>query len=872
MIRQNMPLQHLFTALLALTSGLCAQSQFADDFSDLDFNTGVVWSGNDALFTAATGVLRSQSPGAGNYYLSTPSTLVNDAQWEFFVDLRFATSGANYADIYLMSDGPDLTGAVNGYVLRIGGTQDRLELFSSESGSLFTTGLQSADGVVNSSSSNPFRIKVTRTTAGSWTLFLDDGATGTYATAGSITENTTTSATHFGIRIEQSAAASAVNNHFFDDFVVQPVLVDNIPPVVVSVAATTSTNVDVLFNEAIDPTSAQDPNNYDIQPFNSAASAALDGGNPALVHVTLQLPLANGNTYTMGVAGVEDVAGNAIVASPPVEFSWVEPDAPDFRDVVINELMADPSPVVGLPEVEFVELYNATTDKTFDLAGWTFSDGGTPAALPAYVLAPGAYVVLMANASLPLFPGVPNKIGLASLPTLNNDSEALDLKDADANTIDAVTYALSWYQDAVKGDGGWTLEQIDPTLPCSGAGNWRASEDPSGGTPGLQNSIFAIIPDTQAPTLISALVPDENTVTLLFSEAMDTASLTSGIYAISPNIGVGTVLLTGNNGVTLSLQEPLVIGTVYTISVTGVADCPGNTIGALNTATFALPQPVEVGDVVINEVLYDPFGTGSDFVELYNRSNKTLSLAGWKMANVTNGLVSAGSTITPNAFLLPPGAYVLLCENTSNISSTYPQSRTDRFVETDLPNYNNGEGTVVLQDPAGNQLDRFDYSDDLHFRLVNNPEGYSLERVDPDRPSDDDTNWQTAADLAGKATPGFQNSQYSKAPAATGELVVETPIFSPDNDGFQDILTVGYRFDKPGFVGTLVVYDLAGRETRRLLDNQLLGTEGAISWDGLLDTGSLGRIGPYILVLEVYDLEGNVEQYKQTVTLAQRLN
>jgi hypothetical protein len=47
---------------------------------------------------------------------------VNDAQWEFFIDLRFATSGANYVDVYLMSDAADLTSGANGYFLRIGGT------------------------------------------------------------------------------------------------------------------------------------------------------------------------------------------------------------------------------------------------------------------------------------------------------------------------------------------------------------------------------------------------------------------------------------------------------------------------------------------------------------------------------------------------------------------------------------------------------------------------------------------------------------------------------------------------------------------------------------------------------------------------------
>lgn len=864
-----MPFRLLLIALLAFSGFSATRAQFTDDFTDLEFTNGPAWSGSTTLFTAAAGQLNSQSPGAANYYLSTPSTLVNDVQWEFFVDLRFSTSGANYADIYLMSDMADLTAGVNGYLLRVGGTADRLELFSSEAGGAFTTGLQSPDGVVNSSSSNPFRIKVTRSAAGVWGLFYDDGATGTYTASGTITDNTNTAATHFGVRIEQSSAASAANNHFFDDFAVAPIAVDNTPPQILSVSAVSATQVDVRYSEPIDPAFV---GTYEISPLIGVSAQVLDGGDATLVHVTPTIALTNGNTYGLQGSGAQDLVGNASIDVGIFEFLYVVPEVAEFRDVVINEIMCDPSPVVGLPEVEFVELYNRTLDRTFDLAGWTFSDGGTPVALPTYILGPGEFVVIMATASLPLFPDIPNKVGLTSLPALNNDGDALDLRNENSTPIDAVTYALSWYQDGIKAAGGWTLEQIDPTSPCSGATNWRASNAVSGGTPGTENSIFAIVPDTQAPSVLSVQVPNDVSLGLVFNEIMDVSSLLAGTYVITPTVVVTSALPNGTNGVTLNLQDALVVGTIYTITVTNVTDCPGNLIGTANTATFALPEPVEFGDVVINEVLYDPYGTGSDFVELYNRSDKVLSLSGWRLASVSGGVVGTGLVITSNSTLLLPGEYALICEDGFNVAANYPQSHTDRFVETDLPSFNNDEGSVVLQDPTGTQLDRFDYNDDLHFSLLNNTEGYSLERVDPDRPTDDNTNWHSAADIAGRATPGFKNSEYSKTASATGDLTIDPAIFSPDNDGYQDLLTIAYRFDEPGFVGNMSVYDIAGREARKLMENQLLGTDGAISWNGILDSGSLGRMGPYIVVLEVFDLAGNVEKFKKTVTLAHKLD
>ncbi|MBK9146939.1 MAG: lamin tail domain-containing protein [Flavobacteriales bacterium] len=851
-----------------------ASAQVSDDFSDGNFNIGTAWTGNDALFAvmddSGNQRLRSASPGAANYYLSTPSTIVDDAQWELWFDLRFNPSGANYVDVYLMSATADLSAGVNGYFVRIGGTDDRIELFRSDGGAAVSLGVQCPDDLLNSSA-NLFRLKVTRSSAALFTLYYDDGATGAYVNAGSTTDATHASATHFGIRIEQSTAASAVNNHFFDDIAVAPIPVDNTPPELLTATIVSDTQIDLTFNEPLEQTTAEEENNYSIIPFNSAASVVLDGADPTLVHLTLAIAMQNGNTYTITANGVEDLAGNAC-ANETADVTYLIPEVALPGEVIINEIMADPSPVVGLPDAEFVEIHNTTADKTFDLAGWTFSDGGTTGTLPGIILPPGGYAILTDDANAALFAGFGTVASINTFPSINNDGDPLSLSNDAATVIDAVAFELEWYNDDAKDDGGWTLERKDPTAPCSSASNWTASNAAQGGTPGAQNSVFAIVPDNTSPTLLNVLVSSATSVVLVFNEAMDAASLGSGNYAFDPGLSIAQVLVVNSSTVELVLSTPLVVGSLYTVTVTNVSDCPGNAITGGNTASFALPEPVEPGDVLINEVLYDPIGTGSDFVELYNRSSKTLSLAGWKLGNVSEGAVDDVLTITGASFLLLPGAYALICESTANIVSNYPQSRTERFVETDLPSYNNGEGGVVLQAPDGTQLDRFDYTDDLHFALVNETEGYSLERISPDRPTSDNTNWQTASDVAGKATPGFQNSQYAPTANASGEMSIDPAIFSPDNDGFEDVLTIAYRFDQAGFVGTLSVFDIAGREVRTLMENQLLGTEGAISWNGLLDDGSLGRLGPYIVVFEVFDLEGNTELYKKTVTLAHKLN
>jgi len=189
--------------------------------------------------------------------------------------------------------------------------------------------------------------------------------------------------------------------------------------------------------------------------------------------------------------------------TPGVANSWTEviPDDPDepqnasAYDVVINEIMADPDPVTGLPAFEYVELYNRT-DTVIRLQAWTFSMGTTVKVFPACSIQPGGYLLLAhADAVEQLSPFGQTLALFTSKTSLTNDGQALVLKDAAGTVISAVTYAKSWYGSAAKSDGGWSLEQKNPQAQPSVASNWLASADLSGGTPGRRNSHTPESPD-----------------------------------------------------------------------------------------------------------------------------------------------------------------------------------------------------------------------------------------------------------------------------------------------------------------------------------------------------------------------------------------
>src|SRR5699024_8295960 len=81
-------------------------------------------SGND--FVIVNEQLRSNVTGAPDYYLSTPNTLAANCQWEFYINLEFTPNGANYVDVYLISDQSNLDTLINGYFVRFGNSSNEI--------------------------------------------------------------------------------------------------------------------------------------------------------------------------------------------------------------------------------------------------------------------------------------------------------------------------------------------------------------------------------------------------------------------------------------------------------------------------------------------------------------------------------------------------------------------------------------------------------------------------------------------------------------------------------------------------------------------------------------------------------------------------
>ncbi|MOA03096.1 hypothetical protein D3C78_1225800 [compost metagenome] len=160
----------------------------------------------------------------------------------------------------------------------------------------------------------------------------------------------------------------------------------------------------------------------------------------------------------------------------------------------------------------------------------------------------------------------------------------------------------------------------------------------------------------------------------------------------------------------------------------------------------------------------------------------------------------------------------------------------------------------------------------MHFALINDPKGVSLERVSLSRATNAPGNFHSASSTVGYATPGYQNSQAQHDDTINDEISLSSSIISPDNDGQDDILSINYHFRENGLVVNIFVYDRNGQMIKRLANNLLLGTEGSIVWDGLTDSLQPAFIGPHLLLIEIFNATGTIRRYKKSVVVAQKFN
>ncbi len=529
---------------------------------------------------------------------------------------------------------------------------------------------------------------------------------------------------------------------------------------------------------------------------------------------------------------------------------------------VVNEVHAAPS--AGEPE--WIELYNVY-NQTRVLRNALISDRSATRPLPdiripahGYALLTRDTLALMESRSIP----AGTVLVEIKLPSLNNTTDVVVLRNADSTVIDSVYYNTKW------GTRGISLERIDPLAAAVSPDNMAASESPDSATAGAINSVVRLDRDAR---LLSVAVRDDSIVVRVANNgrlALDGCTASLWLDANADGLLQSKELFARTSGIRLD-SGAVHTWTVFTGSVkrgyeqsAAIVDFSADERRYNDTLRRTLFFSYPAGTVAINELMFNPPSDASDYIELWNAGTDTVLLDGWCIHDRPTSTRADTLTIR-GAVVLPPGAFLAVaCD--SSVFTQFPELAGSPFVYCGASPLNlNATGDMaVLRDPNGRAIDSVSYSNSWHLVPVSASGGISLEKLNPGLPSAHSDSWSTSGDSRG-GTPAQRNSISIPLPA--GGALDATP--NPFSRSRNDLCMISWSLPFRQAHISAGVYDTHGLPQRSLLSVAFTSAEGFVVWNGENDEGSLLAPGAYIVVLEAVDIAtGGVAAEKLIVVIA----
>ena len=504
--------------------------------------------------------------------------------------------------------------------------------------------------------------------------------------------------------------------------------------------------------------------------------------------------------------------------------------------IVITEIQ--PAPAGDEPE--WVEIENISA-KAVTISDWFFCDERSCKPLPSARLAAGQRALLTKDLDgLRTTRSIPDGVRLIeiTLPSLNNSTDVVMLMDTDSVIVDRLDYDLSDHDPprSLERVG----EEIDGTLQYRDL--WASSLDRTGATPGRRNSTLILNDDI---ALVHALAEDDGLAvqvknlgrTMAFDVPFDILAersrRTQTIEVIEPGAAITLLIPMADLG------WPEAWGAVdVTVSILRSDDRAENDTLSIKTHT-----PPPTGTISFNEIMFDPWPDGSDYVEFANNASDTIDVGGWIIEDDRG---DRGSI--PPDVRIPPGGLVVV--SNSSAVQTLMDSGVPAVLSSSV-NLNATGDRVVLRSADGYRVDEVEYQADWHLDVVSEVKGLSLEKRAPELISNSPGSWTTSAHPRG-GTPGAPNSVSLEIDISSSISAAPSPFSSDRRHGAHPTVV---SFTQP-FRHAITRIDIRtpdGQPVRRLLDGALAGSEGAAIWDGRDENGRRVRPGPYVVILESVD-------------------
>lgn len=472
------------------------------------------------------------------------------------------------------------------------------------------------------------------------------------------------------------------------------------------------------------------------------------------------------------------------------------------HDLLITELLIDPTPTRFLPNAEVIEVYNYS-DSSINLKNYSIKTENSHYYFQDISISSHEVILLCNENDTSLFQQYGRVIGI-QLPSLTNDKFELQLLNDSSTILHQVNFDYNKHYSNKK-HGGWTYELIDINQPCIST-NWSFSKHQTGGSLGEVNDsgIFSVAPKIQYYQI------DKDTLSVTFNEEIRTDDYYNHITKIYLE----------------ELEETL-----------SISEQTCNQV--LIDSNISLASTFGTGHLIFNEVLFNTEEDCPEFIELHNSSSEFIHADHYYLGVGTSSISPDDIIPLPNGLIIPPKSYVVLCQNIRQLKKFLNVNTSCVLIDIDVPSLLNAEGHLFLLDELGYTITQFGYSDELHNELIETEKGVSLERR-----NEYTDEWTSGNTAKGNASPGFVNHSFTYKKAEQIKISTNKNFFSLSQN---EALEISLILDDGNYLGDIKLFTNNGLQVSSLIDNRHFSPSDIITISNELPSLSLGI---YLLYFE----------------------
>jgi len=380
-----------------------------------------------------------------------------------------------------------------------------------------------------------------------------------------------------------------------------------------------------------------------------------------------------------------------------------------YGDIVISEIMIDPTPTVGLDDYEYIELYNNTKD-TLKIDSLELIVGNTKKEIPEFNICPHAYKILCATKDTIY---CKNAIGIKSFPSLTNTQNTITLLTKD-EIISCVSYENTWYKNAFKENGGWSLEKIELKNVSETAKNWTASVDYSGGTPGYENSVNSNKNSAIKTEIEELYLKNDSCLFVKFNQNIHIDSITF------KRLNFDTIITESYSlrNYIIQLNNNCKNGVEYSF-----------TFNQKEYSFAIIDSLLNLQDIYISELLTNPLPEQSDYIVLINNSNKILDISDVYLAKRGDSDFENITQIQAKKQLWLPQEKIVISEDVAFWENESYCASNAKFINCNLPSLADESGHILVCNKWGELIDSVYYSECMHNPLLESIEGVAYARI-----------------------------------------------------------------------------------------------------------------------------------------------